>query len=46
MFRQRFVGQGLQEIRARAQLASPGFLIVQGFEDLRGDRVLLLLDSA
>jgi hypothetical protein len=50
MFLDGFASEGTQQIWPFAQLPGPGLFVVQGFQDLRRDRILLFfrenLDSA
>jgi hypothetical protein len=43
MFLDGFASEGTQQIGLFAQFPGPGLFIVQGFQDLRRDRVLLFL---
>jgi hypothetical protein len=43
MFLDRFAGEGTQQIGLFAQLPGPGLFIVQGFQDLHRDGVLLFI---
>jgi len=42
MLIERFAREQPQQLRFLPKLADPGLFIVQGFENLRGNRVLLL----
>jgi hypothetical protein len=42
MLVERFTRERTQQLGSLPKLAGPGVFIVQGFEKLRGDRILLL----